>query len=201
MRFAGNALPAALDRWANATSVVVIFDRSGRLGPSDHVRFAPKAHLRSGSARIEIGQRRDSNSQNWGFRIMRYELTDHEWTAKPSRTLTRFTRASGALRQPLFPFSHLTTPTRRLGQRIISLYTPRDLMLLGLQRVPAQRMAACRSEDDKFRKTGSSFHGFVKSPQQYARITIRWKLDLILLSPLNHTSSIRAAGVNFATSP
>ena len=32
------------------------------------------------------------------------------------------------------------------------------------------------------------------------RITIRWKLDLILLNPPNHTSSIPAAGVNFATS-
>src|ERR1700693_1591925 len=30
------------------------------------------------------------------------------------------------------------------------------------------------------------------------RITIRWKLDLILLNPPNHTSSIPAAGVNFA---
>jgi hypothetical protein len=32
------------------------------------------------------------------------------------------------------------------------------------------------------------------------RITIRWKLDLILLNPPKHTSSIPAAGVNFATS-
>src|ERR1700730_13435430 len=32
------------------------------------------------------------------------------------------------------------------------------------------------------------------------RITIEWKLDLILLNPPNHTSSIPAAGVNFATS-
>ena len=31
-------------------------------------------------------------------------------------------------------------------------------------------------------------------------ITIRWKLDLILLNLPNHTSSIPAAGVNFATS-
>jgi hypothetical protein len=31
-------------------------------------------------------------------------------------------------------------------------------------------------------------------------MTIRWKLDLILLNPPNHTSSIPAAGVNFATS-
>ena len=33
------------------------------------------------------------------------------------------------------------------------------------------------------------------------RTSIRWKSDLILLNPLNQTSSIRAAGVNFATSP
>src|ERR1700682_4835827 len=29
------------------------------------------------------------------------------------------------------------------------------------------------------------------------RITVRWKLDLILLNPPNHISSIPAAGVNF----
>src|SRR5260370_14222394 len=32
------------------------------------------------------------------------------------------------------------------------------------------------------------------------RITIRWKLDLIVLNPPNHTSSIPAAGVEFARS-
>src|ERR1700722_12024944 len=37
-------------------------------------------------------------------------------------------------------------------------------------------------------------------PAVRRRITIRWKLDLILLNPPNHTSSIPAAGVNFATS-
>src|SRR5258706_14631611 len=44
-------------------------------------------------------------------------------------------------------------------------------------------------------------HGLVeKDLPAVRRITIRWKLDLILLNPPNHTSSIPAAGVNFATS-
>jgi hypothetical protein len=44
---------------------------------------------------------------------------------------------------------------------------------------------------------GILFHSFLK---MYA-ITIRWKLDLILLNPPDHTSSIRAVGAHFATSP
>src|SRR5258708_5811215 len=44
-------------------------------------------------------------------------------------------------------------------------------------------------------------HGLVeKDLPAVRRITIRWKLDLILLNPPNHTSSIPAAGVNFAMS-
>jgi hypothetical protein len=57
------------------------------------------------------------------------------------------------------------------------------------------------SEEDKFRKAGSPFQSFVKSPQQYKRIITQWKSDLTLLNPPNHTSSIRAAGVHFAMSP
>jgi hypothetical protein len=44
-------------------------------------------------------------------------------------------------------------------------------------------------------------HGLVeKDLSRGEALTIRWKLDLILLNPPNHTSSIPAAGVNFATS-
>jgi transposase len=40
----------------------------------------PKAYLRSGPDRIEIGHGLVIQTlKNWGFRIMRYELTDYEW--------------------------------------------------------------------------------------------------------------------------
>jgi len=44
-------------------------------------------------------------------------------------------------------------------------------------------------------------HGLVeKDLSRGEALTFRWKLDLIRLNPPNHTSSLPAAGVNFATS-
>ena len=71
------------------------------------------------------------------------------------------------------------------------------LQCLGLKLLPGEVMFYTHAQKYTFEDRPERR---VCLPHLKQAITIQWKSDLILLNPPNHTSSIPAAGVNFATS-